>query len=46
MGNQTENNISEQQPLVRLYIKARDKNIELVATLKAPSLLLVGVATG
>jgi len=35
---------SEQQPLVRLYIKARDKNIELVATLKTPPLLLIGVA--
>ena len=35
---------SEQQPLAKLYMKARDKNIELVATLKVPSLLIIGVA--
>ena len=36
--------ISDQQPLVRLYMKARDTNIELVATLKTPSPLIIGVA--
>ena len=33
--NQTENNISDQQLLAKLYMKARGKNIELVATLKS-----------
>ena len=36
--------ISEKQPLVRLYMKSRDTNIELVATLKTPPLLIIGVA--
>ena len=35
--------ISDQQLLVMLYMKSRDTNIELVATLKAPSLLIIGV---
>lgn len=35
--------ISDQQLLAKLYMKARDKNIELVATLKVPSLLIIGV---
>ena len=37
-------NISDRQLFVKLYMKARNKNIELVATLKAPSLLIIGVA--
>lgn len=42
MGNNREY-ISDQQLLAKLYMKARDKNIELVATLKVPSLLIIGV---